>query len=270
VASDISIHKKVVAITGAGSGIGRALAVRMAKEGSRLALADIDKASLHETLSMLPGSTEARTYLVDVSSRDAVFGFADDVVRDFGSVDYVVNNAGTAFLATFEHITLAQIDRIIAVNLWGVIYGSKAFLEKMLPQRSGCIVNISSVFGLIATPCSVAYTISKFGVRGLTETLWQELDGTGVCAVLVHPGGINTNISNGSKALYDADFERKIMKANLTQMTTTPDDCADQIVRGLLRGHKRLLVGNSAKTLHLISRLLPNSYGYLIKKKLGF
>jgi NAD(P)-dependent dehydrogenase (short-subunit alcohol dehydrogenase family) len=270
VESDFSIDKKVVAITGAASGIGRALAVRMAGAGSRLALADVDLAGLQETLSLLPGGVDARVYLVDVSSRDAVFIFADDVVRDFGAVDYVINNAGTAFLATFEHITLEQIDRIIAVNLWGVIYGSKAFLEKMLPRRSGCIVNISSVFGLLATPCSVAYTISKFGVRGLTETLWQELDGTGVRAVLVHPGGINTNISNGSKAAYDADFERKVMKANLAQMTTAPDDCAEQIVQGLLRGHKRLLVGNSAKTLHVISRLLPNSYGYLIKKKLGF
>src|SRR6201984_208904 len=116
------------------------------------------------------------------------------------------------FLATFEHIRIEQIEKIIAVNLWGVIYGTKAFLSKMHKQRSGCIVNISSVFGLVATPCSVAYTISKFGVRGLTETLWQELEGTGVRAVLVHPGGINTNISNGAKALYDADIERKAMK----------------------------------------------------------
>jgi short-subunit dehydrogenase len=266
---DHSFGKKVVAITGAGSGIGRALAVRIAKEGGHLALADVNNAGLEETLSLLPAGTDARTYLVDVSMKDAVFNFADDVVREFGSVDYVINNAGTAFLATFEHIRIEQIEKIIAVNLWGVIYGTKAFLSKMTKQRSGCIVNISSVFGLVATPCSVAYTISKFGVRGLTETLWQELEGTGVRAVLVHPGGINTNISNGAKALYDADIERKVMKANLKQMTTTADDCAQQIVQGLRRGHKRLLVGNSAKTLQLISRFFPDSYGYLIKKKLG-
>src|SRR6201984_1139407 len=133
------------------------------------------------------------------------------------------------FLATFEHIRIEQIEKIIAVNLWGVIYGTKAFLSKMHKQRSGCIVNVSSVFGLVATPCSAAYTISKFGVRGLTETLWQELEGTGVRPVLVHPGGIDTNISKVPKAAHETEFERRLLAANKRQMTTTPERCAREI-----------------------------------------
>jgi len=260
---------KVVAITGAASGIGRALAVELAAQGARLALADVNRRALDETLSLLAPGTSARAYELDVSSRDAVFGFADSVQRDFGAAHFIVNNAGTATLATFEHVTLEEIEKVLAINLWGVIYGTKAFLPIMQKQREGCIVNISSVFGLVATPCSVAYTISKFGVRGLTETLWFELEGTGVRAVLVHPGGINTNISKTPEAKFAGDLERRVAEGNLRQMTTAPADCARQIVAGLKRGDKRLLVGNGAKTLHWISRLFPDSYVALLRRKLG-
>lgn len=260
---------KVAAITGAASGIGRALAIEMAGKGARLALADVNPNALQETVSLLPPGTQARTYVVDVSSRDAVYGFADSVQSDFGAVHFIVNNAGTSVLATVEHVTLEEIEKVLSINLWGVIYGTKAFLPVMLKQREGCIVNVSSVFGLVATPCSVAYTISKFGVRGLTETLWQELDGTGVRAVLVHPGGINTNISKAPDAHFAGDLERRLADANLRQMTTPPAACAQQIVTGLERGDRRLLVGNGARSLHWVSRLFPDTYGTLMRRKLG-
>ncbi|MBP7779981.1 MAG: SDR family oxidoreductase [Burkholderiaceae bacterium] len=262
-------QNKVVAITGAASGIGRALAVDLASRGACLALADVNLAGLDETASQLPSGTQVRTYSLDVSSKEAVFAFADSVQRDFGAAHFVINNAGTAVLATVEHVSIEEIEKVIAINLWGVIYGTKAFLPIMLKQREGCIVNISSVFGLVATPCSVAYTMSKFAVRGLTETLWQELEGTGVRAVSVHPGGINTNITKAPEAKYAGEFERKMAEANLRQMTTTPADCAREIVDGLARGNNRLLVGNGAKALHWISRLFPNSYGALMRRKLG-
>jgi len=262
--------RKVVAITGAGSGIGQALAVQFAKKGARLALSDINHKSLDETASILPKTTEVRTYLVNVASRQSVFDHADNVCRDFGTAHYVINNAGTSVIASFQNITLEEIEKVININLWGVIYGSKAFLPRMLEQREGCIVNVSSVFGLVATPGSVAYTISKFGVRGLTETLWQELDGTGVRAVLVHPGGINTNIpKNTPQAQVEGEFERRVVEANRKQMITPPADCARDIVAGLAAGKKRLLVGNGARQLHLLSRLMPDSYGAVMKKKLG-
>lgn len=262
-------QNKVVAITGAGSGIGRALAIELAAHGARMALADVNDVALEESIKLLPQGTEAKSYTLDVSNREAVFRFADNVQRDFGRVHFIINNAGTSVLATVEHTTIEEFEKVLAINLWGVIYGTKAFLPIMLQQREGCIVNVSSVFGLVATPCSAAYTITKFGVRGLTETLWQELDGTGVRAVLVHPGGINTNISKVQQAVCEGEMERTIKNANIRQMTTTPQECARQIIDGLRRRKPRLLVGNGASILHWISRLLPNSYGRLVRRKLG-
>ncbi len=261
---------QVVAITGAGSGIGRALAQNLAVRGAQLALSDYNEAALAETAALLPQGTRAECSVLDVSSREQVFAFADKVIGDFGRADYIINNAGTSVLASVENVTIEEIEKVIQVNMWGVLYGTKAFLPHMFKQRSGCIVNVSSVFGLVATPCSVAYTMSKFAVRGLTETLWDELQGTGVRAVLVHPGGIATNISaNTPHAAHEGEFERKLADANARQMTTTPADCAEEIVAGLIKGDNRLLVGNGAKALFRLSRLFPNSYGKLIRKKLG-
>jgi len=263
-------NNKVVAITGAGSGIGRALAVEFAVQGARLALADVNTVGLAESLASLPAGTDARTYSLDVSSREAVFAFADAVRSDFGAAHVIVNNAGIGVIASLEHLAYDEMERVLDINLWGVIHGTKAFLPSMLAQKEGWIVNVSSVFGLLATPCQAAYVMSKFAVRGLTETLWQELEGSGVQAVLVHPGGINTNISKNSPlAKAGSDYERKLTHALLGQMTTTPEACAREIIAGLLRGDKRLLVGSGARTLHRISRLFPNSYGALIRRKLN-
>lgn len=261
---------KVVAITGAGSGIGQALAQNLAARGAKLALAGLTMDGLKETVALLPPGTEVACTELDVASREQVFAFADKTVGTFGQVDYIINNAGTSVLATVENVTIEEIEKVLNVNLWGVIYGTKAFLPHMLKQRSGCIVNVSSVFGLVATPCSAAYTMSKFAVRGLTETLWDELQGTGVSAVLVHPGGIATNIAaNTPIAKNEGELERKMALANSAQMTTSPADCAEEIVAGLLRGDNRLLVGSGAKALFRLSRLFPNSYGKIMRKKLG-
>jgi short-subunit dehydrogenase len=191
------------------------------------------------------------------------------VVADFGAAHMVVNNAGISIIASVEHATIEEIEKILNVNLWGVIYGVKAFLPIMLAQKEGCIVNVSSAAGLLAVPGQAAYNMTKFAVRALTETLWQELDGTGVRAVVVHPGGINTNISKNSTTGSQAgDYEHKVAQAMLGIMTTAPQECARQIVAGLLRGDKRLLVGSGARAFHLISRLFPDSYGSLLRRKL--
>ena len=261
---------KVVAITGAGSGIGRALALEFAARGARLALCDINQPALAETLRLQPHGVEARTYPVDVTSRETVFQFAADVRRDFGGVHFAINNAGTSIIATVDHLTIEEIEKVLAINLWGVIYGTKAFLPLMLTQNEGCLVNISSVFGLLTVPCQAAYTMSKFAVRALTETLWEELRDTGVRAVLIHPGGINTNIGpNSPKAQDEGPLEVAARQAMHGQMTTSPEDCAREILRGLESGKKRLLVGNGAKALHRISRLFPDSYGSVLRRKLG-
>ena len=197
---------KVAVITGAGSGIGRALAIALARDGAQLALSDVNAAGLAETLKQLPAGTKAKTYLLDVSSQEAVFAHADEVKRDFGTVHLLFNNAGTTLVGLFDNQSLDEMRWLVNINLWGVIYGTKAFLPMMLAQREGVIVNLSSVLGLVGFPTHSAYNITKFGVRGLTESLWSELKGTGVTAVCVHPGGPRVMGPAAIRAAFEAIF----------------------------------------------------------------
>ena len=257
---------KVVVITGAASGIGRALAQQLAAKGARLALSDVNATGLQETLGSLPAVTEARGYALDVSSRAAVFAHADDVKRNFGTAHFVVNNAGATMIGTVEHMTIDEIEWQLGINLWGVIYGTKAFLPMMLAQSEGCIVNISSVFGLAGFPAQAAYNISKFGVRGLTECLWSELDGTGVRAVCVHPGGIKTNIEKAGRRCAAAGEEEARFAAQVDRMLQTPPgECAADIIAGIERGKKRIITGYLSSRLFWLSRLLPNAYPAIIR-----
>ena len=257
---------KVVVITGAGSGIGRALAQQLATRGARLALSDISAAGLAETMRSLPAGTDARSYAVDVSSRQAVFGHAEDVKGDFGTVHFVINNAGATVVGTVEHLSIEEIEWQLGINLWGVIYGTKAFLPMMLAQREGCIVNISSVFGLVGFPTQGAYNISKFGVRGLTECLWSELEGTGVRAVCVHPGGIRTNIEKAGRRCAASGAEEAAFDGLAEKLLLTPPEkCAADIIAGVERGRKRILTGHKSTTLFWLSRLLPNAYPAILR-----
>jgi hypothetical protein len=252
---------KVAVITGAGSGIGRALAQQLAAKGARLALSDINPASLAETLNSLPPGTEARGYPLDTSNRERVFAHADQVRRDFGTAHFLFNNAGVTVVGTIAHLSIEEIEWQLGVNLWGVIYGTKAFLPMMLEQREGCIVNISSVFGLVAFPAQGAYNISKFGVRALTECLWSELEGTGVRAVCVHPGGIRTNIEKaGRRCAASGEEEEGFAGVADDLLTTPPEDCARDILRGVARRQKRVITGNKSTTLWWLSRVAPDHY----------
>jgi len=258
-------HKKVTVITGAGSGIGRELAIQVAEKGGVLALSDVNLDGLNETRKLLRKDAEAKTYRLDVSRRDEVFAHADEVRRDFGTAHFVINNAGTSLVGTFAHITVEEIEWQLGINLWGVIYGCKAFLPMMLEQREGCLVNISSVFGLVSYPAQVAYNISKFGVRGLTECLWAELEGTGVRAVSVHPGGIRTNIDKASRRAAASGEEEARFESFSKMLTTPPEKCASDILSGIERGDRRVLVGNGATKAYWISRLLPNHYDKVLR-----
>jgi NAD(P)-dependent dehydrogenase (short-subunit alcohol dehydrogenase family) len=257
---------KVAVITGAGSGIGRELARLLASRGARLALSDIDDAGLAVTRQAC-GGAEVRIYRLDVSKREQVFDHADEVKRDLGAADFVFNNAGVTLIATVEHSTIEEIEWLLGINLWGVVYGTKAFLPMMLERRSGCIVNLSSIFGLVGVPTQSAYNMSKFAVRGLTESLWRELEGTGVRAVSVHPGGIRTNIDKAGRMGRNAgDYERQLFATVGKLLVTPPEQCADDIVRGVERGAKRILTGNSSRLVELASRIAPRSYGVLFKR----
>jgi len=263
----INLAKKVIVITGAGSGIGRALAQQLALKGARLALSDINSESLAETVALLAYGADVRSYTLDVSDRQQVFDHAERVKNDFGVVHYVINNAGLTVIGTIEHLTIEEMEWQLGVNLWGVIYGTKAFLPIFLGQNDGCIVNISSVFGLVGFPTQGAYNITKFGVRGLTECLWTELEGTGVRAVCVHPGGIRTNIAKAGILCANAnEFEdEQFMSVTENLLVTPPEKCASDIIRGLERGKKRILTGHKSATLFWLARLLPNRYPTLLK-----
>ena len=266
---------KIAVVTGAGSGIGRALAIQLAKEGAWVALSDINQQSLDETVSLITAGSGAKTnltsrvqtYQLDVSSREAVFAHAEAVRNDFGAAHFVFNNAGVTVVGTVEHTSIEEFEWQLGINMWGVLYGTKAFLPIMLAQREGCIVNISSVFGLLSFPTQGAYNMSKFAVRGLTECLWSELEGTGVRAVSVHPGGIKTNIANMARRCKAADTtEESFTKGADKLLSTPPAECAADILNGVRKGRRRILTGNKSSTMYWMSRLFPNSYPALIKR----
>jgi NAD(P)-dependent dehydrogenase (short-subunit alcohol dehydrogenase family) len=264
-----SFDGKVAIITGAGSGIGRALAVDLIRQGARLALSDVNESGLAETLAQCQatGKGAIRTYRLDVSDCDAVLAHAERVQRDFGAAHFLFNNAGVTLVSSFAHATLEEMGWLLDINLWGVIHCTKAFLPIMLAQREGCIVNLSSVFGLIGFPAQSAYNMSKFAVRGLTEALWYELQGTGVRAVCVHPGGIRTNIEQAGRRSVNANADEAVFEPLARKMLVTPaEDCARDILEGIAAGKRRILTGHRSRTLFFLSRLLPDSYFRIVRR----
>jgi NADP-dependent 3-hydroxy acid dehydrogenase YdfG len=255
------LKDKVAVITGAGSGIGRALAQLLAQKGCRLALADINEASLKETAASL--QAEVMTQKLDVADRAAVYAFAERVKQQFGTAHVVVNNAGVAVSQTVNDLSWEDFEWLMGINFWGVAYGTKAFLPMLLAQDEGAIVNISSVFGIIGVPTQSAYNAAKFAVRGFTEALRHELKDTGVRAISVHPGGIKTNIARASRFYRDplGNSDHASMAARFDKLArTTPESAAATIVRGIEKGSPRVLIGADAVLIDKIQRLMPERY----------
>ena len=251
---------KVVAITGAGSGIGRALALALVERHAAVALADRDADGMAETYRLATRNGVASQHLVDVADAAAVERFADDVVATHGGVHVAVNNAGVGIFGTVEQLSLDEIRWLMDVNFWGVVYGCKAFLPLLRAQPAACIVNISSVFGLWGPPGQSAYAASKFAVRGFSESLRGELQGSGIHVVTVHPGGIKTAIAKHSRVAAAADpraaarmtetFDRRFL-------TTPPEVPARAIVDAIAHGKDRVLTGRDARRVDLMTRLFP-------------
>ena len=266
---------KVAAITGAGAGMGRALAIALAREGCHLALADKNPQGLAQTLELARDAAllplRMTTQVLDVAERQALFDWAAATAAEHGGVNLVFNNAGVALSSTIEGMSQEDLDWIVGINFWGVVHGTQAFLPYLRQTGNGHIINTSSVFGLFAQPGMSAYNASKFAVRGFTESLRQELDlmDIGVSATCVHPGGIKTDIARSSRIsdnvkglLIDneeqarADFEKLFI--------TDADQAARVILRGVRKNRRRVLIGRDAHALDLLVRLLPGAYQALV------
>ena len=260
------LRGRVAAITGAGSGIGRALAEQLAQCGTHLALSDIDEVGLAETVAHCEGrGVKVTSQRVDVADRAAVESWAEQVVADHGTVNLVFNNAGVALGATIEGESYADFEWLMSINFWGVVHGTKAFLPHLKQAGEGHIVNLSSVFGLISVPAQSAYNASKFAVRGFTDALRMELEieDCGVSCTTVHPGGIKTNIARNARMDPSAEmlsgdaggadaFDKIAM--------TSAKKAARQIIAAVEKNKRRALIGPDAKVIDLLSRLPASLY----------
>jgi len=273
-----SFENKVAAITGAASGMGRALAISLARRGCHLALSDVDADELAQTASLAgsAGRVAITTKRVDVSKRDQVYAWADETAREHSHLNLIFNNAGIAYASTIEGADYDKFEQIVGINFWGVVYGTKAFLPHLKASGDGHVVNISSIFGLVSCPGQGTYNATKFAVRGFTESLREELEMTHapVSATCVHPGGIKTNIARTArlsvslKDLGVRDVEesgKQFEKA----FRMTAEDAAEVILRGVERNARRVLVGKDARMLDALQRLLPGSYQWIVERSAG-
>lgn len=258
---------KIAVITGAGSGIGRALAVQLNREGCELFLSDINADSLSETIGkLLRKDIPADGQVLDVASKEGMHAWAERIADARGHVDIVINNAGVALLATVEESDYADLEWLMGINFWGVVYGTQAFLPLLRRSAQGHLVNLSSVFGLIGVPTQSAYNAAKFAVRGYTEALRQEMEGSNVHVCCVHPGGIKTNIARvargGDQMMTPEQRGQEFEKL----AKTTPEVAAQKIIGAIEKRKKRLLIGVDAVIISLLCRLLPVSYTRIIAR----
>lgn len=262
-----TFKNKVAAVTGAGSGIGQGLAIALAKQGCHLALSDISETGLAKTVEQLSAyPVKVTTQKVDVAKRDEVANWAKAVVNEHGQVNLIFNNAGVAIGSTAEGVSYEDLEWLIGINFWGVVYGTKEFLPFLKQSGDGHIINISSMFGLTAQPTQSAYNASKFAVRGFTESLRQELDmqNAGVSATCVHPGGIRTNIAKAARmnnSVQSLGMDPVKSQDAFDKLLRTPaDEAAQQILEAVRKNRRRLLIGADAKVVDVIQRILPQGY----------
>lgn len=263
----------VVAVTGAGSGIGRELARRLASSGAHLALSDSHEGSVQATAKLCAaGPGEVSVAVVDVADRESLLAHAHEMATRFGRVDAVINNAGILFAGDVIDTSFEDYERVLDVDFWGVVNGTKAFLPYVMQSGHGHVVNVSSAFGLMAAPSYSAYNAAKFAVRGFTESLRQEmlLGGHGVRVTCVHPGGVRTIIARTARHASGVDgsaiaavFEQRIAR-------TEPSVAARTILRGVERGLPRVLIGPDARLVDLVTRVAGARYQSLISMRTRF
>jgi short-subunit dehydrogenase len=260
---DAYFRGKVCVITGAGSGIGRALAENLARRGAKLALSDIDTEGLAETVRRCAAlGAEIESDRLDVTEREAVLRYADAVQQHFGVVHQIYNNAGIAFHGEVIDSQFKDIERIMDVDFWGVVNGTKAFLPYLIESGDGHVVNVSSLYGLIAMPGQSAYNAAKFAVRGFTEALRQEMlaHKQPVRVTCVHPGGIKTAVARNATYAAGIDGARAAAFFDRKLALHSPEMAAQTITEGVRKGHGRVLIGWEAKALDLFARVTASYY----------
>jgi NAD(P)-dependent dehydrogenase (short-subunit alcohol dehydrogenase family) len=248
-----SVYDKVVAVTGAAAGLGRALALQLAARGAHLAIADVDSTRLDETanqLAMYGG--RVTTHVVDVRKRDAVYAYASETERAHGGADIIINNAGLCVRSRIDEVSDADFELVVDVNLWGVVHGTRAFLPLLRKRPEGHIVNISSINAMVPFARCGPYNVAKSAVLGFSETLSQELHGSSIAVTCVHPGGIRTDFVRNTKGATAGDIALFHRTAS-----TRPDVAAAAIVAAIGQNAPQVFVGLDAKMMALAKRLLP-------------
>ncbi|HJR05799.1 MAG TPA: SDR family NAD(P)-dependent oxidoreductase, partial [Pyrinomonadaceae bacterium] len=270
VSERMRLEGRTAVVTGAASGIGRAIAVSLARRGCHLALADVDESGMAETAELTRGVRVSR-HRVDVADRLAVAEFPSIVAAEHGGVDVLVNNAGVAVGGTFEQVSDEDFEWLFEINFWGVVRMTRAFLPLLRASGDARVVNISSVYGLIAPPEQVAYASSKFAVRGFSEALRHELEGSGVGVTVVHPGGVNTSIAEKARVpagvTEDEVARRRAKYKKLLRLR--PQIAGETIVRGIEQRQSRVLIGSDARVISIVARLLPASYWKLLARRVS-
>jgi len=261
-----NLQDKIVVLTGAGSGIGRALAVQLSKEGATLILNDYKADILAETLAMVTGKAEQHAF--DVAQRGAWETFTKEVIQRHGHVDVVINNAGVALgEISVNEVSIEQMEWLMGINYWGVVYGTKSFLSHLLQRPEASVVNISSVFGLAGIANQSTYCSSKFAVRGFTESLRMETLDTNVCVTTVHPGGIRTNIVRNARDT-NAERHKKLVKNFEKVAITSPEEAARVIIKGIKNKKHRVLIGRDARIMDRVVRWFPVRYSKMFYKEM--
>jgi NADP-dependent 3-hydroxy acid dehydrogenase YdfG len=263
---------KVAAVTGAGSGIGQALAIELARSGASVAISDVNTEGLAQTEEQLKAiGAPVRSDRLDVTEREAFHLYADQINEHFGKVNQIYNNAGIAYTGDVDISQFKDIERVMDVDFWGVVNGTKAFLPHLIGSGDGHIVNISSLFGLMAIPGQAAYCAAKFAVRGFTEALRQEMmqNREPVKVTSVHPGGIKTAIARNALTAEGVDPAAQSTFFDKRLASTTPQRAAEIILDGVAKNKARVLVGQDAVVLDLIVRITGSGYQRLFAPVVG-
>jgi short-subunit dehydrogenase len=270
-----AINGSAAAVTGAASGIGRALALALAERGCDLALADRDEAGLQSVAAEIAKTTQRKvsTHRFDVGEPGQILEFAAAAAAAHPGLNIVINNAGVALLGNFNEVDQAQMEWLFDINFWGVVHGTRAFLPILAKQREAHIVNLSSIFGIVAPPGQTAYCAAKFAVRGFSESLRHELAmaNSPVRLTVVHPGGVATNIARNSRTgsgITDNARRAESIDRFEAVATKSPEAAALRIITGIEKNQPRILIGSDARFMDLLQRFRPATYWAVLAKRI--